>query len=170
MNYSILTYVLMLGSVAPLLLAAWMFGTVDWTPWLILLGVGVALAVAGRRVFAALSLRLHRASAAAVAGEVAPQHAPGGWFVWVAVPLWTIALGLVLNVQLDASPAEEHPSRVVKITGGKGPRVHLQDFRGEGTIALHRNNPLVRGVSEGQAVTIVAHRGFFGWAWIAAIR
>jgi hypothetical protein len=169
-NYSILTYVLLLGSVAPLLLAAWMFGTIDWTPWLILLVVGVALAFAGRRVFAALALRLHRASAAAVAGEVAPEHAPGGWFVWAAVPLWTIALGLFLNVQLDSSPAQEHPSRVVQITGGKGPRVHLQDFRGAGTISMHRNNPLVNRVSEGQAVTIVARRGFFGWAWIEAIR
>jgi hypothetical protein len=169
-NYSILTYVLLLGSVAPLLLAAWMFGTIDWTPWLILLAVGILLAFAGRRVFAALSLRLHRVSAAAVAGEVAPQHAPGGWFVWAAVPLWTVALGLFLNVQLDSSPAEEHPSHVVQITGGKGPRVHLQDFRGPGTISMHRNNPLVSRVSEGQAVTIVAHRGFFGWAWIAAIR
>jgi hypothetical protein len=155
-NYSILTYVLLLGSVAPLLLAAWMFGTIDWTPWLILLAVGILLAFAGRRVFAALSLRLHRVS--------------GGWFVWAAVPLWTVALGLFLNVQLDSSPAEEHPSHVVQITGGKGPRVHLQDFRGPGTISMHRNNPLVSRVSEGQAVTIVAHRGFFGWAWIAAIR
>lgn len=170
MNYSILTYVLLLGSVAPLLLVAWTFGTIDWTPWSILLGVGIAVAVAGRRAFAALSLRLHRVSAAAVAGEVAAEHAPGGWFVWAAVPLWTIALGLFLNVQLDSSPAEEHPSRVVQITGGKGPRVYLQDFRGPGTISIHRNSTLVRGVSEGQAVTIVAHRGFFGWAWIAAIR
>lgn len=170
MNYSVLTYVFMVASVGPLLVAAWMWGTIDWTPWFVLLAVGAALAVVLRQVFAAAALRLHRASAAAVAGEVAPQHAPGGWFVWVAAPLWTIALGLCLNVVLDGSPAEEHPSRVVQVTGGKGPRVYLQDFRGAGTISLHANNPLVRGLGEGQAVTIVAHRGLFGWPWIAAIR
>lgn len=170
MNYSILTYVLLLGSLGPLILAAKLWGTVDWYPWALLLAIGVVLAIVGRRVLAALQLRLHRASAAAVAGEVAPGHAPGGWFVWLAVPLWTTALGLCLNVTLDRSPAEEHPSQVVDVGAGKSRTVTLRDYRGAGTIGFHGGNSLVAGLREGQAVTIMAHRGFFGWAWIESIR
>lgn len=171
MNYTMLTFVVLVASVGPVMVAAWSWGTIDWSPWLLLAGLGTGLALVGRRAIAALQLRLHRVSAAAVAGEVAPGHAPGGWFLWGAVPLWTIALGLFLNVKLDTSPGVEHPSRVVQIKSGKNKRVFLQDPRDSGgQISMHGNNPLARELREGQDVTVVVHRGFFGWAWIATIR
>lgn len=169
--YSAVTYVLMLAVAAPLIAGVLLFDTIDWSPWFLLLAVGVALAWLLRQVLARLQARVHRVAAAHTADEVAAAHAPGGWFVWAAVPAWTIGLGLCLNVALDGSPPEEHASVVVKLTGGKAARILIRDFRpGGDTISLRRSGSPIAGAHEGQAITVVAHRGALGWPWIATIR
>jgi len=170
-SYSGLTYALLLAAAAPVIAAANFFDTIDWTPWLLLLAVGVALAWLFRQVLSTLQARLRRRAASLTAGEVPPEHAPGGWFVWVAVPTWTLGLGLALNVLLDASPLEEHASQIVAVSNGKNARVTLRDFRpGGDTLSLRRNSVPIADAEAGRPVTIAAHRGFFGWAWIASIR
>lgn len=167
--YSGLTYVLLVAAAAPLIAGGLLFDTIDWTPWLVLLAVGVALAWLFRQVLGRMQARV-RGAAAAQTG-LAPEHAPGGGFVWLAVPAWTIGLGLCLNRVADGSPPEEHASEVVQLTNGKTPRITIRDFRpGGDTISFRRSGSPIAGARVGQAITVVAHRGLFGWAWIATIR
>lgn len=124
--YSALTYVLLLVAVAPLVLAVSLSALLDWYPWFLLLAMGLGLAWAGRRLLGAAQAALSRRLAALVQGEAA--QAPGAWFVWIAVPAWTMGLGVILNVALDCSPPEEHGSVMLRIRHGKSPRVCLRDY------------------------------------------
>lgn len=170
-RHSQLTYALMMLTAAPLIVAVNFFDTIDWSPWLLLLGLGLALTWLFRQVLARLQARVRRTTAALTAGEVAPEHAPGGLFLWFAVPAWTIGLGLILNVALDGSPPEEHPSTIVQLTNGKGARITFRDFRpGGDTISLLRNKAALADPTPGRPVTLVTHPGFFGWPWLAEIR
>jgi hypothetical protein len=167
--YSVLTYGLMLVVGVPLVIAVNACALLDWYPWLLLLALGIGLVWAGRglleRVQGAISRRL-----AALAG-VDAAHAPGGWLVWVAVPVWTVSLGVLSNVALDRSPPEEHASVVLRVTGGKGPRVYLRDYRTDGgSFSLRRSHAVVGSLRPGQAVILEIRRGLFGWPFLTGTR
>ncbi|MFO0575711.1 MAG: hypothetical protein U1A78_17075 [Polyangia bacterium] len=167
--YSVLTYALLLAVAAPLVVAVNVCALLDFYPWFLLLAVGLGLAAAGRgglrRVQGAVSRRL----AARLGVDVA--HAPGGWLVWAAVPAWTVALGVLLNGALDRSAPAEHASVVLRVSGGKSPRVYLRDYRTSGaTLSLRRSHALVGALRPGQAVTLEVRRGLFGWPYLTGIR
>ncbi len=171
-RYSAVQNLALYTSVLPVI-AAWMFvDTLDWYPYLLSAAAGVALAAALRPAVARLRGRLLRRTAAFTAGEVAPEHAPGGFVTWLAPPLWGIALGLFANAYLDPSPPREHPSEVLRQTSpSKGPgHVILRSFRpGEAELAIHANSRLVMRLSVGDQVTLVVREGLFGWDRLAAI-
>jgi len=167
--YSALTYVLLLVAVAPLALAVSLSALLDWYPWFLLLAMGLGLAWAGRRLLGAAQAALSRRLAALVQGEAA--QAPGAWFVWIAVPAWTMGLGVILNVALDRSPPEDHGSVVLRVSGGKSPRVYLRDYRiADGAISFRRSRAPISGLRLGQSVTLIIRRGLFGWPFLAALR
>lgn len=171
-RYSVVQNVAVFASVLPVIAAWQLVDTLDWYPYFLSAAAGVALALALRGALAVVHARLLRRSAAFVAGEVGPNDAPGGLLLWLAPPLWGIALGLFANAYLDPSPASEHASEVLRRShAAKGPgQVVLRGYRpGEAELAIHGNSRLVMRLSEGEAVTILARAGLFGWDRIEAI-
>ena len=167
--YSVLTYALLLSVALPLGVAINACALLDWYPWFLLLAVGLALMAAGRGLLRRAQGAVSRRIAARMGVDVA--HAPGGWLVWAAVPAWTVALGVLLNGALDRSAPEQHASVVLRVTGGKGPRVYLRDYRTrDGAISLRRSHALVGGLRPGQPVTLGVRRGLFGWPYLTGIR
>lgn len=168
-RYSAVQNIGLFASVLPVI-AAWLFAdTLDWTPYALCGGVGAALAFG----LGSLGARVRRGSAALVAGEVAPEHAPGGFVRWLGPPLWCVALGLFANAYLDPSPPVEHVSEVLRRTHpAKGPgQFILRGFRpGEAELAISANSAAVGAIAEGMPVTIVARAGLFGWTRIETIR
>lgn len=146
--YSVRIYVLMMAAIGPVLIAWQIANTIDWYPWFLLFAIGVVVT---------LVIRTRRPNA--------------GW-VLLAIPLWVLAGGLLLNTFGDRSVAGRHDSQVLRFeSGGKGPgSVVLRDFRaGGGELKMNRNGPLAGGLSEGQEVTLVVRAGLFGWARLEAI-
>lgn len=167
-RYSVVQNIALLGSVLPVVFAVLLVDTLDWYPYCLCGAVGVGVAFALRP----LLTRVRRGAAALVAGEVAPEHAPGGFALWLAPPLWCIALGLFANAWLDGTPPAEHASEVLRREHrSKGPdRLVLRGFRpGEAEVAISASRPGVGAASEGQPVTIVARAGRFGWTRIESI-
>lgn len=167
-RYSAVQNVALFASVVPLAPAVLLADTLDGYPYLLCAALGVAVAFGLR----GLRVHLHRRSAAFVAGEVAPEHTPGGFLLWLAPPLWCIALGLLTNAFLDPSPPISHPSEVLRrVNTQKGAdRLVLRGFRpGQPELSL-REGLLVRGgLAVGQPVTITVHTGLFGWARISSV-
>ena len=133
---------------------------------------GVSLALVLRRAVASLRGRLLRRSAAFTTGEVAADEAPGGFVLWLAPPMWGIAIGLFANAYLDPAPPHEYPSEVLRHTSpSKGPgRVILRSFRpSEAELSIHANSRLVMQLSDGDTVWLVARDGLFGWDRLEAI-
>ena len=167
-RYSVVQNVALLGSVLPVVFAALLVDTLDWSPYFLCAALGVVVALALRPLLA----RVRRGSAALVAGEVAPEHAPGGFVLWLAPPLWCVALGLFANAWLDPSPPTAHASEVLRrVSKSKGPdRIILRGFRpGEAELGVSANSPAVRVASVGQPVTITTRVGLFGWTRIESI-
>ncbi len=130
-RYSAIQNLALYTSVLPVV-AAWMLvDTLDWYPYLLSAAVGVSLALVLRRAVASLRGRLLRRSAAFTASEVAAADAPGGFVLWLAPPMWGIAIGLFANAYLDPAPPHEYPSEVLRHTRpSKGPgHVILRSFR-----------------------------------------
>ncbi|HJL16853.1 MAG TPA: hypothetical protein RMH99_14410 [Sandaracinaceae bacterium LLY-WYZ-13_1] len=166
---STLTWILLVSALGPAVAAVWTQPLMDRWPWAVLLAVGLGLAAALRPALRRVQAWVDRLSARATEGEVAPEHAPGRWWVWVALPAWTLAIGLVLDVQLDPSVPREHASQVVRIERGKAAWFHLRDPRG-GTFSVRASDPMVRGLGVGDEVTLVVRDGLFGWPWLEAVR
>lgn len=167
-RYSVVQNVALFASVLPVIAAVLLVDTLDWYPYALCGGLGVVVALG----LGSLRTRLRRGTAALVAGEVGPEHAPGGFVLWLGPPLWCVALGLFANAYLDPSPPVEHVSEVLRrVHKTKGPdRVVLRGFRaGEAELAISANRAGVGAIAEGQAVTIVVRAGLFGWTRIAAI-
>lgn len=145
-------YLLMMAAIGPVILA-WMFAdTLDWTPWIVLLVVGLGISVGVWRTKERVSDRL--------------QH------VLMALPLWFLSAGLFANAFLDGSEPERHASEVLRLTNpSKGPgEVVMTDFRpGGGELSLHRNSPLAGRLAKGDKVTLVVRKGLFGWVRLQAI-
>jgi len=173
-RYSMIQNIAMFTSVLPVLVA-WMFvDTLDWYPYFLSAAGGVLLAVALSGAVSKLRGRLLRGSAAFTAGEVAAEHAPGGFVLWLAPPMWGIAAGLFVNAYLDPSPPREYPSEVLRRTSpSKGPgHVILRGYRpGEKELSIHADSRLilVMQLSGGAEITIIAREGLFGWDRIEAI-
>jgi len=167
-NYSLIQNAALIGSVLPVAFAVLLVDTIDWYPYLLCGVVGVVVAVALRPLLA----RVRRGSAALVAGEVAPEHAPGGFVLWLAPPLWCMALGLFANAWLDPSPPSTHASEVLRrVRKSKGPdRIVLRGFRpGEAEFDISASSPAVGAATVGQPVTITIRAGLFGWTRIESI-
>jgi len=172
MRYSAVQNAALFASVLPLVIAWQLADTIDWYPYLLGAAVGLALAAALRGLLARWRARLHRRSAAFVAGEVAAEHAPGGFALWLAPPLWCVALGLLANAYLDGAPATEHPSEVLRqVRRSKGADyVVLRDFRSpRGELSIRAGSPGVPPLAVGEAVTLVVRPGLFGWARLVAV-
>lgn len=167
-RYSIVQNIGLMASVLPLAIAVVLVDTLDWYPYFLCAGAGVVLAVSLR----SLSGRVQAGTAAFVAGEVAPRHAPGGFVLWLAPPLWCISLGLFANAMLDPSPARPHASEVLRLhRPNKGAsKWILRGFRpGEAELAVREAGHGVARLEVGQAVTIVARDGLFGWTRVESI-
>lgn len=167
-RYSIVQNVALLGSVLPLVFAVLLVDTLDWSPYFLCGAVGIGVAFALRPLLA----RVRRGSAALVAGEVAPEHAPGGFVLWLAPPLWCVALGLFANAWLDPSPPATHASEILRRQSkSKGQdRIILRGFRpGEPELDISAGSPAVRVATVGQPVTITTRAGRFGWTRITSI-
>lgn len=171
-RYSAVQNIALYVAVLPLIFAVLFADTLDWYPYFICAGVGVVLTFVLRGALGSLRGRLRRSSAAFVAGEVPAEHAPGGFVLWLAPPLWCVALGLLANAYLDRSPPAAHASEVLRRTSpSKGPGSYiLRGIRlGEPELSIRANSLKVTTISEGQAVTIVVRAGLFGWARIESI-
>jgi hypothetical protein len=152
---SIRMYLVMMAAVGPAIAAWRLADTIDWAPWLVLLGVGVVVAV-----FVWRTPPMTRARAA------------GFWFVAVAPPLWVLAAGLFANAFLGGGPAERHPSEVLREARSRkgADALVFRDFRpGGDEIKVSRISPHVAGLAVGDRVVIVARPGLFGWPRVEGI-
>ncbi len=171
-RYSAIQNLAVFTSVLPAFVAWMLVDTLDWYPYLLSAVGGMSLALVLRRAVASLRGRLLRRSAAFTAGEVAAEDAPGGFVLWLAPPMWGIAIGLFANAYLDPTPPHEYPSEVLRHTSpSKGPgRVIFRGFRPrEAELSIYANSRLVMQLSDGDTVWLVAREGLFGWDRIEAI-
>src|SRR5262245_40718240 len=113
-RYSSVQNIALFGSVIPVIVAWHLVDTVDFYPYFLSAAVGLLLTSLAYRPIQSWRARLLRRSAAFVAGEVAPEHAPGGFAVWLLPTMWSVALALFANAYLDPSPAVEYPSEVLR--------------------------------------------------------
>ena len=163
-QYLLLTYGLSVSVTAPLAAAVFLADTLDWYPWLVLFGAGVlAAAVLFKPMWRAHQWLRGVSRGFMRSGSLGP-------LVWLAPPLWTMALGMFANAYLDPSPPAQHASEVVRVTTGKNRGFYFREFRPDGgEFRLGGGNSLVQGLVQGQAVTLVARPGLFGWVRIVAI-
>ncbi len=163
-QYLLLVFGLWISVSVPLAAAFFLADTLDWYPWLVLFGAGVLVGAILFKPMWRAHQRLREVSKGFMrSGSLGP-------LVWLAPPLWTMALGMFANAYLDPSPPTEHASEVVRVTTGKNRAFYLREFRpGGGEFRLSGGNSLVQGLTQGQAVTLVARAGLFGWGRLVAI-
>ena len=163
-QYLLLVFGLWISISVPLTAAVFLADTLDWYPWLVLFGAGMlAAAILFKPMW-----RAHQWLRAISKGFV--RSGSLGPLVWLAPPLWTMALGMFANAYLDSSPPAQHASEVVRVTSGKNSAFYFREFRpGGGEFRLGGGNRLVQGLVPGQAVTLVARPGLFGWVRLVAI-
>jgi hypothetical protein len=157
-TYSLVVWLAMVLYFAPLLVANNLWDPLDVLPYWLCLGVGVA--------GAGLGFRLWRD----------PRPNPLRLCVLAWTPMLAIALGLGVNVLLDRSLAVPHPTRFLGFASRqKGPTqarfASWRDAAGEERISCSplRSTTFCSGLEPQRSVIVTTHRGALGWEWIESI-